>query len=128
MKITLVSVFVKDPIEAHHFYTEILGFRTQRFMPENNLAIVVSPEQPEGTALLLEPNDNPIAGSYQQALYAQGMPAIVFGVADIQQEFNRLKQLGVVFRQEPARQDWGGYTALFEDTCGNLIQLAQPLE
>lgn len=128
MKITLVSVFVKDPVEAHHFYTEILGFRKQRLMPEHNLAIVVSPEQPEGTALLLEPNDNPIASTYQSALYAQGMPAIVFGVTDIQQEYTRLKQMGVVFRQEPARQEWGGYTALFEDTCGNLIQLAQQVE
>lgn len=125
MKITLTSIFVNNPLEAHEFYTRVLGFRSQQLIPEANLAIVVSPEAPEGTALLLEPNDNPIAKTYQQAIFQQGLPAIVFGVADIHQETERLKKLGVVFRQEPAHQDWGGYLALFEDGCGNLIQLAQ---
>ncbi len=77
---------------------------------------------PDGTALLLEPNDNPIARTYQQALYQQGLPVIVFGVRDIQKEFEGLKRRGVVFRQ-----DWGGSLVLFEDGCGNLIQLAQQI-
>ncbi len=124
MKIKLTSVFVNDPVAAFKFYTEVLGFVKKMYMPEANLAIVVSPEEPEGTALLLEPNDNPIAKTYQEALYKAGLPPIVFGVEDIQKEYERLKKLGVVFRKEPTKTEWGIET-LFEDTCGNLIQLHQ---
>ncbi len=78
----------------------------------------------ESTGLLLEPNANPIASTYQQALYQAGIPVIVFGVEDIQAEYQRLSKLGVVFRGEPTKTEWGTQ-ALFEDTCGNLIQLHQ---
>ncbi len=125
MKIVLTSVIVNDPIEAHRFYTGVLGFQTQQFIPEARLAIVVSPEQPDGTAVMLEPNDNPVSKTFQRAVYEMGLPVIIFGVDDIQQETARLKKLGVVFRQDPVKQDWGGYLATFEDTCGNLISLAQ---
>ena len=75
--------------------------------------------------LLLEPNNNPIASTYQQSIYKAGMPPIVFGTKDIQQDYQRLKAKGVVFRSEPRTTDFG-IEVLFEDTCGNLIQLHQP--
>ena len=122
MKILLTSVFVDDPARAFRFYTEVLGFVEKMYVPEAALAIVASPDEPDGTGLLLEPNDNPIARTYQEALYNAGLPAIVFGAEDIQKEYERLTGLGVVFRSEPTPTDWGTQ-ALFEDTCGNLIQL-----
>ena len=124
MKIGLTSVFVNDPIEAFKFYTEILGFIERIYMPEHYLAIVASPEAPDGTGLLLEPNNNPIAKTYQTALYEAGLPPIVFAVDDIRREYERLTALGVVFRGEIDVSEWG-MTAIFEDTCGNLIQLQQ---
>ncbi|MDD3825187.1 MAG: VOC family protein [Anaerolineae bacterium] len=124
MKITLVSLPVNDPMEAHKFYTEVLGFLSRTHVPEANLAIVASPEDPDGTGLLLEPNDHPVARQYQQGIYNAGMPIMVFGVDDIQGEYERLTRLGVEFRQEPTRTDYGTL-ALLDDTCGNLIQLHQ---
>ena len=124
MKIALTSVFVDDPGKAFKFYTEVLGFVERMYIPEAQLAIVASPEEPGGTGLLLEPNGNPIAKTYQEAIYKEGLPAIVFGVDDIQQEYERLKNLGVGFRSEPTKTDWGTQ-AVFEDSCGNLIQLHQ---
>jgi len=106
------------------FYTEVLGFVKRMYIPEANLAIVVSPEEPNGTGLLLEPNDNPIGKTFQEALYQQELPAIVLGVEDIQKEYERLKKLGVVFRKDPTKTEWGTQ-ALFDDTCGNLIQIHQ---
>lgn len=125
MKITLTSVHVQDPIAAHAFYTEKLGFISRMFMPEANLAIVASPEEPDGTGLLLEPSDNPLAEAYRSGIYASSLPTIVFGVADVRAEYERLKALGVTFTQEPQVADWGT-TAVFDDTCGNLIQIHQP--
>jgi predicted enzyme related to lactoylglutathione lyase len=124
MKIALTSVHVDDPIKAFKFYTEVLGFRERVYMPEANLAIVASPEEPGGTGLLLEPNDNPIARSYQEGVYQAGLPTIVFGVADLRQEYERLSALGVVFRGEPETTPYGTQVVL-EDSCGNLIQLHQ---
>lgn len=124
MKIALTSIFVGDPGQAHQFYTETLGFQSHLFLPEAQLAIVVSPEEPQGTALLLEPNSNPIAKTYQEALYRAGLPAIVLGVEDIQNEFERLRKAGVAFRSEPTKTE-AGIQALFDDTCGNWIQLHQ---
>lgn len=124
MKISLTSIFVNSPVEAHKFYTQVLGFQSRMFIPEMNLAIVASPEEPAGTGLMLEPNDNPIASSYQKGLYEQKLPAIVFGVDDIHAETARLKKQGVIFTKEPTRTDWG-FEAVFEDTCGNFIQLAE---
>ena len=93
MKIGLTSVFVHDPITAFKFYTEVLGFVERMYVPESWVAIVVSPEEPHGTGLLLEPNHNKIAKTYQKALYGAGIPAIVFGVADIYAEYDRLVKL-----------------------------------
>lgn len=125
MKIGMTSVFVHNPLDAFAFYTQTLGFIERLYMPEAYLAIVASPEDPGGTGLMLEPNNNPIAKTYQEAIYQAGMPVIVFHVADIQQEYERLKGLGVVFTQEPTKTEWGN-EAIFDDTCGNLIQLYQP--
>jgi len=124
MKIALVSLPVNDPMEAHKFYTEVLGFVTRTFVPEAYLAIVASPEEPDGTGLLLEPSDNPISKPFQRAVFNAGMPIMVFGVQDIHQEYERLARMGVKFTQEPTKTDYG-IQALFEDTCGNLIQLYQ---
>lgn len=124
MKIALTSVFVDDPNKAFTFYTEVLGFVEKMHVPEAYLAIVVSAEEPDGTALLLEPNGNLNAAAFQGGIYGAGLPVIVFGVADIHKEYERLKGLGVVFRQEPTQTDYG-IEAVFDDTCGNLIQLVQ---
>ena len=124
MKIAMTSVFVNDPPGAFRFYTEVLGFRERLFMPEANLAIVVSPEDPDGTGLLLEPNDNPVAKTYQQSLYRAGLPVIVFSAPDVQPEYERLSRAGVVFRQPPTQSE-AGVAAVFDDTCGNFIQLFQ---
>lgn len=124
MKISMTSVHVNDPMEAFEFYTKTLDFKEQMYIPEASLAIVVSPEDPDGTALLLEPSDNPIAKKYKEGLYEQEIPVIVFGVGDIQKEFEKLKGRGVEFTKEPTKTDWG-YEAVFDDTCGNYIQLAQ---
>jgi predicted enzyme related to lactoylglutathione lyase len=124
MKIALTSVTVNNPVEAFTFYTEVLGFVERLYVPEAKLAIVASPEEPDGTGLLLEPNDNPIAKTFQEAVYKAGLPVIVFGVEDIHKEYQRMKKQGVVFRKEPTKTD-AGIEAIFDDTCGNLIQLFQ---
>jgi predicted enzyme related to lactoylglutathione lyase len=122
MKIALTSIYVDDPSKAFEFYTQKLGFIKRIYQPEANLAIVASPEDPFGTGLLLEPNDNPIARAYQSALYQAGLPAIVLGVPDVQQVYRRLKNMGVVFQSEPVISEHGTQ-AVFDDTCGNFVQI-----
>jgi predicted enzyme related to lactoylglutathione lyase len=124
MKIALTSIFVDDPIKAFKFYTKVLGFVEKMYVPEAALAIVVSPEQPDGAGLLLEPNGNLGAKAFQEGVYKAGLPVIVFGVEDVQKEYERLNHQGVVFTQAPAKTEWG-IQAVLDDTCGNLIQLAQ---
>jgi predicted enzyme related to lactoylglutathione lyase len=122
MKIALTTIYVDDPSKAFEFYTQKLGFIKRIYQPEANLAIVASPEDPFGTGLLLEPNDNPIARAYQSALYQDGLPAIVLGVQDVQQVYRRLKNMGVVFQSEPVISEHGTQ-AVFDDTCGNFVQI-----
>ena len=124
MNIKMTSVFVDNPLEAFKFYTEVLGFQELVYIPEAYLAIVVSPEQPDGTALLLEPADDEIARPYRNALWERGLPCITFGTQDIHSDYQRLKERGVVFRGEPQANDYG-IEVNFEDTFGNLIQLHQ---
>jgi predicted enzyme related to lactoylglutathione lyase len=124
MKIGMTSVFVHDPPKAFKFYTEVLGFSEKLFMPEHWLAIVTSPEDPNGTSLMLEPNHNAIAKNFQKGLYKSGIPCIVFTADDIQKEYERLKDKGVVFKNPPKKTDYG-IEAIFDDTFGNLIQLMQ---
>lgn len=124
MKIGMTSVFVPNPMEAFKTYTEKLGFIEKMYVPEAWLAIVASPEDPDGTQLLLEPDSSPIAQAYKQGLYNAGIPCIVFAVDDIDAEVKKLKSKGVAFRKEPKQTEWA-IEALFEDGCGNLIQLMQ---
>jgi predicted enzyme related to lactoylglutathione lyase len=124
MKIRLTSIYVEDTFKAYTFYTEVLGFMQRYYLPDGYLAIVASPEEPNGTGLLLEPNDNPIGSTYQKALYNANIAAIIFSVENMEEEVARLKSKGVVFTREPTQTDWG-IEAVFDDTCGNLIQLLQ---
>jgi predicted enzyme related to lactoylglutathione lyase len=124
MRITLTSIFVDDPVKAHKFYTDILGFQSKEFMPEAQLAIIVSAEDPKGTALLLEPRGASFAEEYQEEVYKMGLPCIVFGVSDLAGEIKRLKSRGVKFRDDLTKPEWG-IQNLFEDTCGNLIMLEE---
>jgi catechol 2,3-dioxygenase-like lactoylglutathione lyase family enzyme len=124
MKIQITSVFVPDPSEALKFYTDTLGFQTRLHIPEAYVAIVASPEDPDGVGLLLEPNQNPIASTYQKALYEAELPVITFGTTDIQKDYEQLRKRGVIFRTQPTKTDYG-MEAIFEDNCGNLIQLAE---
>ncbi|MEU8266302.1 VOC family protein [Sphaerisporangium sp. NPDC049002] len=126
MKIAVTSVFVDDQAKALAFYTDILGFAKKQDVPvgEDRWLTVASPAGPEGVELLLEPNGNPIATTYQQALFESGIPAALFATDDVHAEFERMKALGVVFTMEPT--EMGTVTqAVFDDTCGNLIGLAQ---
>ncbi len=126
IKIKLASVFVDDQEKALKFYTEVLGFQKKADKPVGKFRwlTVVSPDGSGEIELLLEPNDNPAAKTYQKAIFNQGIPATVFFVDDIQKEFERLKNLGVKFTMEPTKL--GSVTiAIFDDTCGNLIQLVQ---
>lgn len=126
MRIKLSSVLVKDQRQALKFYTEVLGFIKKRDMPvgEFSFLTVVSPEEPEGTELLLEPNENPAAKTFQEAIFEQGIPLTAFAVEDIQAEYERMKKLGVKFTMAPTQM--GPVTqAVFDDTCGNLIQIYQ---
>ena len=105
MKIILTSVFVNDQDKALTFYTGVLGFVKKQDVTagEYRWLTVVSPDQPDGTELLLEPNDNPAAKTYQEAIFGQGIPAAMFEVGNVQEEYQRLKALGVVFTVEPTR-------------------------
>jgi predicted enzyme related to lactoylglutathione lyase len=126
MKIKLSSVFVDDQDKALKFYTEVLGFVKKRDMPlgEFKWLTVVSPEEPDGTELLLEPNGNPAAKTFQEAIFKQGIASTSFFVEDIQKEYERMKKLGVVFSMEPTKMGPTTF-AVFDDTCGNLIVINQ---
>jgi predicted enzyme related to lactoylglutathione lyase len=127
MKIALTGIHVNDPITAFKFYTEVLGFKEKLFLPDHLLAIVYSPEQTEGASLLLEPDDNPIAKEYRSGLYNADLPAIILGTDDIYKEYERLKKLNVKFKSVPTKSDWG-IDVIFDDSCGNWIQIHQELE
>ncbi len=124
MKIALTNVSVNDPIAAFKFYTEILGFKEKLYIPEAMVAIVVSPEDPDGTSLLLEPRGNLNSDKYFEGIYDAGIPVIIFGVNDVQKEFEALRDRGVKFKSSPTKTDWG-IEAIFDDTCGNFVQIAQ---
>lgn len=124
MQITMTSIPVADPIKAHEFYTEILGFRSKEFEPDAQLAIVVSPEDPNGTALLLEPRGDSFAKEYQEQVSAAGLPIIVFGVKDLSNGIQELKGKGVRFRDDLAKPEWG-LENVFEDSCGNFVMLEE---
>ena len=125
MIITTASVFVDDQAKALDFYTNTLGFVVKTDIPtgEHRWLTVVSPQFTDGVELLLEPSDHPAVGPFRSALVADGIPYTSFGVEDAKAEFERLSALGVSFTMEP--MDAGPVTvAIFDDTCGNLIQIA----
>lgn len=126
MKLKLMSVFVDDQDKALAFYTEVLGFVKKHDIPVGAFKwlTVVSPEEPDGTELLLEPSDNPATQAFKKALLEQGIPSASFFVADVQAEYERLKKLGVRFTMEPTPMG-PTVVAVFDDTCGNYIQLNQ---
>jgi catechol 2,3-dioxygenase-like lactoylglutathione lyase family enzyme len=127
MRIVVTSVLVDDQAKAHRFYTDVLGFVTKTDMDLGGAArwlTVVSPDDPNGTELLLEPDGHPAAKPFKAALVEDGIPYTSFGIADCQAEYERLVGLGVVFTQAPTEMG-PVTTAVFDDTCGNLIQMAQ---
>ncbi|MEM7299648.1 MAG: VOC family protein [Pseudomonadota bacterium] len=129
MKIYVTSVFVDDQDKAEKFYTDILGFKVKNNIPlgDNRWLTVVSTEEPDGTELLLEPSTHPAVKPYKEALVSDGIPAHSFQVKDLNAERARLGEMGVKFVQEP--MDAGPIRmAVFDDTCGNLIQLIEMVD
>jgi catechol 2,3-dioxygenase-like lactoylglutathione lyase family enzyme len=124
MKINLTSVLVDDQAKALQFYTDVLGFMKKEDVPvgEHRWLTVVSPEDPDGPELLLEPDSHPAAHPFKAALVGDGIPFTSFAVDDVQREFERLSSLGVRFTQQPTEMG-PVTTAVLDDTCGNLIQI-----
>ncbi len=128
MRINLTSVLVDDQDKALQFYTEVLGFKQKTDVPmgEHRWITVVSPEEQDGIELVLEPDSHPAVKPFKAALIADGIPFTSFAVDDVRAEFERLRGLGVRFTQEPT--DMGPVTtAVLDDTCGNLIQIAHQI-
>jgi catechol 2,3-dioxygenase-like lactoylglutathione lyase family enzyme len=125
MRITVTSVLVDDQEKALAFYTDMLGFVKKNDLPagEARWLTVVSPEDPDGVELLLEPSAHPAVGPFKEALVNDGIPFTSFAVKDVQAEYERLQGLGVTFTQPPTQMG-PVTTAVFDDTCGNLIQIA----
>ena len=126
MKIVVTNVFVDDQEKALRFYTDILGFvkKTEFPMGEARWLTVVPPDDPDGTELLLEPDSHPAVAPFKRALVEDGIPFTSFGVDDVQAEYERLRSAGVHFTQPPVEMG-PVTTAVLDDTCGNLIQIAQ---
>jgi catechol 2,3-dioxygenase-like lactoylglutathione lyase family enzyme len=125
MRIHITSVLVDDQEKALRFYTDVLGFVKKHDVPmggSDRWLTVVSPEEPEGTELLLEPSGHPAVRPYKAALVEDGIPATSFAVDDVPAEYDRLSALGVRFTQPPLEMG-PVTTAVLDDTCGNLIQL-----
>lgn len=125
MRINVTSVLVDDQEKALRFYTEVLGFVKKTEVPVGDALwlTVVSPDDPDGTELLLEPDGHPAAGPFKRALVDDGIPFTSFAVDDATAEYERLREKGVRFTQEPVAMD-SVTTAVLDDTCGNLIQIA----
>jgi catechol 2,3-dioxygenase-like lactoylglutathione lyase family enzyme len=124
MRIYVTSVFVDDQDKALKFYTEVLGFvkKTEIPLGDARWLTVVAAEDPEGTELLLEPDGHPAVGPFKRALVEDGIPYKSFAVSDVHSAYDRLRSAGVRFTQEPLEMG-GVTTAVFDDTCGNLIQI-----
>ena len=125
MRINLASVLVDDQQRALRFYTDVLGFvkKTDIPMGGHSWLTVVSPEDPDGVELVLEPSEHPAVGPFKAALVADGIPFTSFAVDDVHKEYERLTALGVTFTQPPTAMG-PVTTAVLDDTCGNLIQIA----
>ena len=124
MKIALVSIPVQDPIKAHEVYTSKLGFVSKQFSADESLAIVASPEEPNGTAILLEPCQGSFAETYQKAAYEANLPIMVFSVKNVGRELERLNSVGIMLRPELDKPEWG-LENMFEDGCGNILMIQE---
>ena len=124
-RINITSVLVDDQDKALRFYSEVLGFRKKTEVPlgDHRWLTVVSPDDPDGTELLLEPDSHPAVGPFKRALQNDGIPFTSFAVDDVNAEYTRLRAIGVTFTQQPLEAG-PVTTAVLDDTCGNLIQLA----
>ena len=125
MRITVTSVLVDDQEKALRFYTEVLGFvkKTEVPLGGHSWLTVVSQDEPDGVELVLEPDEHPAAKPFKRALVEDGIPFTSFAVDDVQAEYERLVGLGVRFTQPPTQMG-SVTTAVLDDTCGNLIQIA----
>ncbi len=126
MKIKLTTVYVDDQDKALRFYTDVLGFVKKADFSQGpyRWLTVASAEEPDGTQLQLERNDNPAAKAFQQAKFQQGQPAVMFNTDDVQRDYERVKAAGGEFTMPPTKVT-GSTIAMVNDTCGNLIQLTQ---
>lgn len=124
MKIKLTTIYVDDQEKALSFYTDVVGWEKKADFTQGSYRwlTVGSPDDPEGIELQLALNDNPAAKAYQQAMFEQGQPAVMFYADDVQQEYDRMKANGAKFTMEPTKVT-GSTIAIANDTCGNLIQL-----
>lgn len=125
MKIYITSVFVDDQAKAREFYTKVLGFVVKHDIPvgEDSWLTLTSPDALAGPELLLEPSGHPAVAPFREALVSDGIPFMSFAVEDVNAEYERMLALGVVFTQPPTEMG-PVTTAVFDDTCGNLIQLS----
>jgi catechol 2,3-dioxygenase-like lactoylglutathione lyase family enzyme len=125
VRINVTSVLVDDQEKALRFYTDVLGFAKKTEIPlgEHRWLTVVSPEEPDGVELALEPDEHPAAKPFKRALAEDGIPYTSFAVADVEKEYERLTALGVTFTQPPTVMG-EMTTAVLDDTCGNLIMIA----
>ncbi|HLU64764.1 MAG TPA: VOC family protein [Kofleriaceae bacterium] len=128
MKIKLTTVYVDDQERALRFYTEVLGFEKKADVTQGpyRWLTVASPEDPDGAQLQLARNDNPPAREYQKAMFEQGQPAILFHTDDVQADFERMKERGAEFTMPPTDVT-ASKIAMLKDTCGNIVQLVQPM-
>jgi len=124
MKIAMTRIYVNNPLEAFSFYTKYLGFKEFMLSEEHSLVIVVPTNEPEGTVLLLEPNNDPIALEYQIGLYKAHKPLIVLSTEDLKVKYLSLSKQNIRFHQKPTKTDWG-MESLFDDNQGNWILLIQ---
>jgi predicted enzyme related to lactoylglutathione lyase len=126
LKIKLTTIFVDDQDKALRFYTDVLGFVKKADFSQGpyRWLTLASPEDPDGTELQLERNDNPAAKAFQQSKFEQGQPAAMFFTDDVQRDYERIKAAGAVFTMPPTKVT-GSTIAMVNDTCGNLLQVTQ---
>lgn len=124
MKISLISIPVKDPIKAHDIYTSKLGFLSKEFDADACVSIVISAEDPKGTAMLLEPCLGTFAENYQKSAFQANLPIMILEVKNVEAELERLKAVGVKVRPDLDRPEWG-LKNMFEDGCGNILMIEE---
>ena len=124
MKISLVSIPVQDPVKAHEIYTSKLGFVSREFDPDASLAIVASKEDPNATAILLEPCSGTFAESYQRSAFDANLPIMGLSTKNVNAELERLQAEGIKLRPELNKPEWG-IENVFEDSCGNLLMIEE---